>query len=104
MHRWVIALALMLSTGARAEPDHVVVDVRGTLSFEPGHGYYIEVKTAPRVWLLVTEDKVLVRQLQSLTTKPIVVKGALHQMGANENAALPSRALYLDNFTVAPGL
>ena len=105
MIRFVIVLALVM-TGATAvhadAPDYVTAEIRGTLTFESGRGYYVAVKTM-RVWLRISEDKIRARQLDSLARKTVIVRGPLHQMEANTNASVPPLGLYLDDFTIEPG-
>ena len=81
-------------------------DVRGTLNFESGRGYFISVKPADkveqemRVWLRVSEDKVLVRQLQGLTGKEVIAKGKLGQMPEGVGASVPPLGMYLSRFEI----
>ena len=49
-----------------------------------------------RVWLLVSEDNVLVRRLESRT------HGPLHPIAPNATASLPPLGLYVDDFTSQP--
>src|SRR5947199_9092475 len=72
------ALGLTLSAGRGDEQQPrddtkeqgIKAEVRGTLRFESGRGYFIAVKPANkteqdmRVWLWISENKVLVRKLQ----------------------------------------
>ena len=86
--------------GDRQEPG-IKADVRGTLRFESGRGYFISVKSGDqaeresRVWLQVSENKVLVRQLEGLTGKQVMAKGNLEQMADNVRASVPPLGIYL---------
>jgi len=83
--------------------------VTGTLQFENGRGYFISVKSKKhsgwnnRVWLAVSEDKIMVRQLQGLEGKSTTVKGELEQMPANVQAAVPPHGMYLRTFEIEGG-
>jgi len=95
----------------RAENSKGVIKalVTGTLQFENGRGYFISVKSTKhsgwnnRVWLAVSEDKIMVRQLQGLEGKSITVKGELEQMPANVQAAVPVHGMYLRTFEIEGG-
>jgi hypothetical protein len=105
----VAALALSTSLGRAEEPkpqqgkkeQGIKAEVRGTLRFESGRGYFIAVKPADkaeqemRVWLRAAEDKVLVRQLEGLSGKEVTAKGKLAQMPATVRASVPPLGLYL---------
>lgn len=73
------------SSSAPREGQGIKAEVRGTLRFEMGHGYYILVKGGKkteretRVWLLIVEDKILVRKLEGLTGKEVIARGILEQ-------------------------
>jgi hypothetical protein len=79
----------------------IQAEVRGTLHFESGRGYFISVKPADkteqemRVWLRAAEDKVLVRKLQGLDGKEVTAKGKLAQMPENVGASVPPLGIYL---------
>ncbi len=80
----------------------IKAEVRGTLHFEMGRGYFISVKSSDkfaerenRVWLSVTESKVLVRKLEGLTGKEVMAKGNLGQMPENARAGVPPLGIYL---------
>jgi hypothetical protein len=83
------------------EEQGIKAEVRGTLHFEAGRGYFISVKSGDkaepesRVWLRVAEDKALVRQLQGLAEKEVVAKGNLGQMPENVHASVPPLGIYL---------
>ncbi|HZZ71739.1 MAG TPA: hypothetical protein VFE24_05770 [Pirellulales bacterium] len=84
----------------------IKAEVRGVLHFEAGHTYYVSVKSAEkpdretRVWLWISEDKVMVRQLENLTDKPVLVEGNLEQMPANMQASVPPEGMYLSHFEI----
>lgn len=105
MTRFLLAVMLAAATPAiaQADPagqaDYVRAEIRGTLTFEAGRGYVVTVKTT-RVWLRISENKVLVRQLESLTNKTVTVRGALQQMDTTSRGSVPSGALYVDDFTI----
>jgi hypothetical protein len=79
----------------------IQAEVRGTLHFESGRGYFISVKPADkvgremRVWLSVTEDKVTGRKLQGLAGKEVTAKGKLEQMLEDVGASVPPLGIYL---------
>jgi hypothetical protein len=96
----LLLLAGTSHAGEKVEPgsDGITAEVRGTLRFESGRGYYVEAKAgdqATRVWLRVSEDKVLVRRLEGLTGKRVVAKGPLGQMPEDVKGSVPPHALYL---------
>jgi hypothetical protein len=108
------ALFLTLSSGhgdetkpqdARKEQG-IQAEVRGTLRFESGHGYYIAVKPFDkkekdmRVWLWISEDKVLVRQLQGLEGKEVLARGKLGQLPEGHHASIPPLAMYMGRFDI----
>ncbi len=112
----VVGFCSLFATAARGDeakrplPDsaqsiHAVVV--GVLHFKPGgHGYYISVKSAEdaereyRVWLHISEDKALVRQLESLTDKAVRAEGALEQMPENIHASVPPNGMYMSKFEI----
>ena len=76
-------------------------EVRGTLHFESGRGYFISVKPTDkaaremRVWLRAAESKVLVRKLQGLDGQEVIAKGKLEQMPEDVRASVPPLGIYL---------
>ncbi len=80
---------------------HIEARVRGTLDFEKGRGYFIAVMSgakgerSSRVWLWISEDKVLVRMLDGLRGKEVVAWGNLEQMPADSHASVPPLGMYL---------
>ncbi len=86
--------------------DGIKAEVRGTVHFASGHGYYISVKTAGRakqemrVWLYISENKVLVRKLEGLTGKTVIAKGNLAQMPADHQASVPPLGMYMGSFQI----
>jgi hypothetical protein len=76
-------------------------EVRGTLHFESGRGYFIAVNPTDRsgremrVWLQAAESKPLVRLLQGLDGKEVIAKGKLEQMPADVGASVPPLGIYL---------
>jgi hypothetical protein len=109
-----VALTLTMSPGRGDEQkpqedmkeQSIKAEVRGTLRFESGRGYFIAVKPANekeqemRVWLWISEDKVLVRQLQGLTGKEVIAKGKLGQMPEGVGASVPPLGMYLSRFEI----
>jgi hypothetical protein len=79
----------------------IQAEVRGTLHFESGRGYFISVKSPDeaeqemRIWLRAAEDKVLVRKLEGLDGKEVIAKGKLAQMPENVRASVPPLGIYL---------
>ncbi len=61
--------------------DYVKIEARGMLLFEPGQGYFISIQSGRRVprdvrlILAMSENKVLVRQLEHLSGHTVLVKG-----------------------------
>jgi hypothetical protein len=111
MWRRVVLAALAVAPMAPgsvpgAVEEFIKAEVRGTLRFEAGHGYYISVhsKAEPeretRVWLRISENKVLVRQLQGLMGKHVRAEGNLEQMPDDVQASVPARGLYLLQFQI----
>jgi hypothetical protein len=110
----VLLVALPMSSGgadakepaADKETGYIKAEVRGTLRFQEGRGYFIAFKSedAPqrehRVWLWISEQKALVRQLQGLTGKEVVAKGNLQQMPEDVHASVPPHGLYLQHFKI----
>jgi len=96
-----VAVPLVLTMSPGRTEQGIRAEVRGTLRFENGRGYFIAVKPAGkvkeemRVWLRAAEDKVLVRQLQGLSGKEVIAKGELAQMPANVRASVPPLGVYL---------
>jgi hypothetical protein len=84
----------------------IKAEVIGTLYFQEGRGYYISVKSDEssarenRVWLWISENKVLVRKLEGLTRKKVIAKGELEQMPWDVQASVPPHAMYLKNLEV----
>jgi hypothetical protein len=109
----VFVSLLLLPGSSRAAdkraPDGVTAEVRGTLRFEEGRGYYVEMQPGEdgrppeRVWLRVSEDKAHVRRLEGLTGKRVEAKGPLGQMPESVKAAVPPHGLYLASpFEIEP--
>ena len=101
-----VTLIFTMSPAHTDEPG-IRAEVRGTLHFENGRGYFIAVKPAGKakeemsVWLRAAEDKALVRQLQGLSGKEVIAKGELVQMPANVRASVPPLGIYLRHgFTI----
>jgi hypothetical protein len=87
----------------------IQAEVRGTLHFESGRGYFISVKPADeaeqemRVWLRAAENKELVRKLEGLDGKEVIAKGKLAQMPENVRASVPPLGIYLRyDFEIEP--
>ena len=109
-----VALALRTSSAPgderKAQEDKkeqsIKADVRGTLHFESGRGYFIAVKPATkteaeiRVWLWISENKVLVRQLQGLNGKEVIASGKLAQLPEGHGASVPPLGLYMSRFEI----
>jgi len=76
-------------------------EVHGMLHFQEGQGYFISVKSRQlpgaenRVWLHISENKVLARQLEGLVEKNVTAKGELEQMPENVRASVPPHGMYL---------
>jgi RNA polymerase sigma factor (sigma-70 family) len=92
---------------ADKKEDSIQAEVRGTLHFEHGRGYFISVKSHDkfaedkiRVWLRITENKILVRKLQELAGKEVMAKGHLEQMPEDVRASVPPSGIYLLDFEI----
>jgi hypothetical protein len=72
-----------------------LTQVKGSLGFEPGHGYYVARPDGHRVWLQVTEAKVLVHDLQTLMGKSVIAEGEVRTVPMNVTMAIPSGSDYL---------
>jgi hypothetical protein len=108
------ALVLTMSSGRGDEPlpqadtkaDGIKAEVRGTLRFESGRGYFIAVKPAKkteqemRVWLWISEDKGLVRKLQGLEGKEVLATGKLAQLPEGHHTSVPPLGLYMSRFDI----
>jgi hypothetical protein len=108
------ALALTLSSGRGDEQNPqadrkgqcIKAEVSGTLRFESGRGYFIAVKPANateqemRVWLWISEDKVLVRKLEGLAGKEVIAKGKLAQRPEGVKTSVPPLGLYMSRFEI----
>jgi hypothetical protein len=102
-----LAFTMSLGHADEQKPQEVKSDqginaeVRGTLHFESGRGYFISVKSTDkaaremRVWLRAAESKVLVRKLQRLDGKEVIAKGKLEQMPEDVGASVPPLGIYL---------
>lgn len=86
--------------GTASEPSSP--EIVGVLRFESGRGYFVARERAERVWLWISENKVLVRQLQELTDHRVSASGRLGRMPAGSGASVPDGELYLENITVEP--
>jgi hypothetical protein len=79
----------------------IKAEVRGRLHFQEGQGYFISVKSREhpggenRVWLFISENKVLVRKLDGLVEKNVTANGELEQMPENVRAIVPPHGMYL---------
>jgi hypothetical protein len=114
-----VAAALTLTTssgrGDEQKPQEdgkeqsIKAEVRGTLRFESGRGYFIAVKSANkneqemRVWLWISEDKVLVRKLQGLDGKEVIAKGKLAQLPEGRQTSVPPLGMYMSRFEIEGG-
>jgi len=84
----------------------IKAEVIGTLHFQEGQGYFISVRSSEhpgwenRVWLWITEDKILVRHLAGLVEKKVIAKGELEQMPENVRAIVPPQGMYLKSVEV----
>jgi hypothetical protein len=81
-------------------------EVKGTLHFENGRGYFISVRAEKagretRVWLMAAEDKALARQLAGLDGMEVTARGTLAQLPQDVHANVPPLGLYLPHgFTI----
>lgn len=115
IHRRLITVAVFASLTAlstvvlsnsregRADKNESVIEavVTGTLHFEEGRGYFISVTSNEnsgwenRVWLLISEDKLLGRRFEGLMEKKVIAKGELEQLPDNVQAMVPPHGMYL---------
>jgi hypothetical protein len=85
----------------------IKAEVSGRLRFQKGQGYFILINSKEnpnlenRVWLWVSENKVLIRRLEGLEDKEVLAKGELEQMPENVRASVPPLGMYLRNFEIA---
>jgi len=98
------ALVLVARGGKVASDGEVIrAEVHGMLHFQEGQGYFISVKSREhrdwenRVWLWISENKVVVRKLQGLMDRNVTVKGELEQMPENIRASVPPHGMYLSH-------
>jgi hypothetical protein len=108
------ALVLTVSSGRGdvsapvedTQADGIKAEVRGTLRFENGRGYFIVVKSARqteqemRVWLWISEDKAMVRKLQGLEGKGVLATGKLAQLPEGHHTSVPPLGLYMSRFEI----
>jgi hypothetical protein len=84
----------------------IKAEVRGTLHFESGRGYFVAIRPADtkgqemRVWLWISEDKALVRKLQGLDGKDVIVKGELAQQPTGRQSSVPPMGMYMSRFEI----
>jgi len=102
-----LAIALSLGRADEQPPQEakneqgIRAEVKGTLHFESGRGYFISVKPADkvgretRVWLRAAEDKDLVRKLQGLDGREVIARGDLAQIPQDIGASVPPLGIYL---------
>jgi len=102
-----LAIALSLGRADEQQPQEakneqgIRAEVKGTLHFESGRGYFISVKPADkagretRVWLRAAEDKDLVRKLQGLDGREVIARGDLAQIPQDIGASVPPLGIYL---------
>jgi hypothetical protein len=91
--------------GDKVDKDAGVIkaEVCGTLHFQEGQGYFISVKSRDhpgwenRVWLLISENKVILRQLERLKGRKVMAQGELEQMPENVHASVPPQGIYLNH-------
>ncbi len=81
--------------------------VSGVLGFEAGRGYFLAVEPsgnpygAARIWLKMSEDKILVRQLEGLKGQRVGAEGRLRRLPDDVlGAAIPAHAVVLEDFRI----
>lgn len=75
----------------------------GQLFFEPGKGYYVAMGTKGgkgTAWLLPSENKLLVRQLDKLVGSQISVQGRLQRMDPHSRGTVPPGELYMTGLKI----
>jgi hypothetical protein len=79
--------------------------IHGVIGFESGHGFFIDEHNDHRIWLQMTESKLLVRDLQGLVNKSAIVTGELRRVPKNVTTSIPSGADYfVYGFSVVPAV
>jgi hypothetical protein len=94
-----------VARGGKVAADGGVIkaEVHGMLHFQEGQGYFISVQSKEhpgwesRVWLWISENKVVVRQLEGLLERSVTVKGELEQMPENVHASVPPHGMYFSH-------
>src|SRR5262245_9362671 len=93
-------------------PQFIRAEIRGLLRScfddrcSEGRGYFVEVVNASfsdqkmRVWLWISEQKVLARRLESILGKTVIVRGNLEQMPAKAGASIPPKAIFISAFEI----
>jgi hypothetical protein len=100
------ALQKQLAEAQKTSRGQIRAEVEGVLCWQDeGGGYYIRVRpkgdpSEVRVWLVLVEDRVLLRTLEDLKGKDVVAKGELQQR-TGTGWRVPAGGLYLTNFKVS---
>src|SRR5688572_28159832 len=109
----VISMAVrsdMLVVQAGPFSGDIKAEVRGMLQFQEGKGYFITAKSGDDlraeniVWLWITENKILVKQLNGLVNSTVTAKGHLEQMPKNVRGSVPPDGMYLKKFEIEAAL
>jgi hypothetical protein len=97
------AVTFYSQTAVKSE---INIEATGRLEFQEGRGYFVQVdsKRFPenknRVWLMIPEDKVLLRRIDALLCKQVTVRGGLEQLPENVRAAPPPLGMFLTRFDI----
>jgi len=108
MQTLFIALAIVFWIGvapSMAETTmKIQADVTGILYYEPSHGYFISANPnagpTDRVWLSISENKVLLRDLEKLKGQFVEAKGLLEQIHPLTKAVFAPYSMYLSDFSI----
>jgi len=111
MLKYFIATLLLVVSGYLISPRcfgdeppdarHIKAEVVGVLRFQEGRGYFISVqgeefKVENKVWLRISENKIIVKQLEKLTGHDVEAHGYLEQMAENDLSVPKCRMELLD--------
>ena len=87
-------------------PQFIRTEIRGTLNFREGRGYFVEVPSTSfpnektEVWIWISENRRLLRLLESMLGKSVIVRGNLEQMPSTVEAAVPKKGIYVTDFEI----
>ena len=93
------------SPNVKKQIEGIKATVTGKLQFQEGRGYFILVRDSQRnweskVWLRVSENRILINKLQGLIDKTVMANGELGQLPENVTASVPPNGIYLQSFEI----